>query len=75
MIHLFFTFSDPEFNRDDDTQAASMMVANQNMQRNIRCCLAYHNTRLTRVERLAWETGKHVPDHLLEKISPVELEY
>ena len=45
------------------------------MDRNIRCVLAYHETRLKRVERLAWETGKHVPDHMMEKISPAEIEY
>ena len=33
------------------------------------------NTRLTRVERLAWESGKHVPDHIMEKISPAEVKY
>ena len=52
-----------------------MIVACQNVQRNIRCVLAYLNTRLTRVERLAWESGKHIPDHLLEKISPAETQY
>ena len=45
------------------------------MHRNIRCLLAYLNTRLTRVERLAWESGKHIPDHLQEKLSPAELDY
>ena len=45
------------------------------MNRNIRCVLAYLNTRLTRVERLAWESGKHIPDHILEKLSPGELQY
>ena len=45
------------------------------MHRNIRCLLAYLNTRLTRVERLAWESGKHIPDRLQEKLSPAELDY
>ena len=51
------------------------MVSNQSMHRNIRCLLAYLNTRLTRVERLAWESGKHMPDHLGEKLSHAEMEY
>ena len=50
-------------------------MANQNVNRNIRCALAYLSTRLTRIERLAWEAGKNVPDHLLEKFSPAETKY
>ena len=45
------------------------------MDRNIRCMLAYHANRLTRIERLAWESGKHIPDHLLEKLSDAEVQY
>ena len=45
------------------------------MQRNIRCVLAYLQTRLSRVERLAWESGKHIPDHILEKLSESEVRY
>ena len=45
------------------------------MERNIRCVLAYLNTRLTRVERLAWESGKHIPDHIMDKLSPGECTY
>ena len=33
------------------------------------------NCRLNRVERLAWESGKHIPDHIMEKISPAEVKY
>ena len=55
--------------------SAQVMVANQQMNRNIRCVLAYLSTRLNRVERLAWESGKHVPSHLLEKLSQSETEY
>ena len=51
------------------------MVARQNWQRNIRCVLAYLNTRLSRVERMAWESGKHLPDHILEKLSESEASY
>ena len=59
----------------DDKDAAQVIVANQSMNRNIRCVLSYLNTRLSRVERMAWESGKHIPDHLLEKFSPAELQY
>ena len=70
---LTFAYSDPDFNKETDT--APLVVANQNMQRNIRCVLAYLSTRLTRVERLAWESGKHIPDHVMEKMSENELRY
>ena len=45
------------------------------MNRNIRCVLAYLANRLTRVERMAWESGKHIPDHLLDKMSEAEVRY
>ena len=70
---LTFAYSDPDFNKETDT--APLVVANQNRQRNIRCVLAYLSTRLTRVERLAWESGKHIPDHVMEKMSENELRY
>ena len=37
--------------------------------------MAYLATRLTRVERLAWEGGKHIPDHILENLSESEMIY
>ena len=52
-----------------------LIVANQNMKRNIRCSLAYLHTRLTRIERMAWESGKQVPDHILDNLSPAETAY
>jgi GINS complex subunit 1 len=45
------------------------------MNRNIRCALAYMGTRLDRIHRIAWESGKAMPDHLQEKISPNEQGY
>ena len=71
----YYYDSDPDFKKDDDSEAAHLIVAKQNMDRNIRCSLAYLHTRMQRVERLAWETGKHIPDHLIEKMSPAELQY
>ena len=37
--------------------------------------MAYLQTRLSRVERLAWESGKHIPDHIIEKLSESEVVY
>ena len=45
------------------------------MNRNIRCALAYLNARLCKVERFAWESGKHLPEHIMDKLSPSELIY
>ena len=45
------------------------------MKRNIRCSLAYLSTRLDRLHRVAWESGKSMPDHIAEKISPEEFDY
>ena len=60
---------------DPEKDAAWMVASSQNMDRNIRCALAYLNTRLLRVERLAWESGKQVPDHAIEKMSAAEMQY
>ena len=67
--------SDPNFNKDNDEEAAHIIVANQNMQRNVRCVLAYLSERMTRIERLAWEGGKHIPTHILDNMSESEMQY
>ena len=45
------------------------------MHRNIRCGLAYVNARLDRLHHLAWGSGKAMPDHIKEKLSPAEVNY
>mmetsp|Transcript_13091 Transcript_13091/g.22095 ORF Transcript_13091/g.22095 Transcript_13091/m.22095 type:complete len:147 (-) Transcript_13091:20-460(-) len=55
--------------------AAWVIAATASMNRNVRCSLAYLDTRLSRVERMAWESGKQIPDHLLENLSPAEAQY
>jgi hypothetical protein len=35
----------------------------------------YRNTRLDRLHRLAWESGKSMPEHMKEKLTPGELAY
>ena len=45
------------------------------MNRNIRCSLAYLNTRLNKIDRFAWESGKYLPEHIIDKLSPAELNY
>jgi len=68
-------FSDPTFDREDETNLALPLVINQTMKRNIRCSLAYLSTRLDRLHRVGWESGKSMPDHIKEKISPEEHDY
>ena len=45
------------------------------MRRNIRCSLAYLNYRLNKIEKFVWESGKNLPDHILDQLSPAELAY
>lgn len=47
----------------------------QCMRRNIRCSLAYLNYRLNKIEKFVWDSGKNLPDHILEHLSPAELTY
>ena len=60
---------------ENNQQSAHVIVTRKKMERNIRCVLAYLQTRMNRVERFAWESGKHIPDHLLENLSDNELRY
>ena len=43
------TLQNAEFDREDDKEAAYLLVKNLTMKRNIRCCLAYMGTRLDRL--------------------------
>ena len=45
------------------------------MNRNIRCSLAYLNSRLIKIEKFAWESGKYLPEHIIDKLSPAEINY
>ena len=56
---------DPDLNKESVSDTAHLNLTCQCMNRNIRCTLAYLNTRLTKIERFAWESGKHMPEHLL----------
>lgn len=38
---LLFLFSDPELDPEDDQNVGSLLVKQQLMNRNLRCCLAY----------------------------------
>ena len=67
--------SDPNFDREAEAEIALPIVINMTMKRNVRCALAYMGTRLDRIHRVAWESGKAMPDHIQEKISPAELHY
>ena len=48
------------------------MIKNQVMHRNLRCCAAYLATRMDRLQKVAWGTGKQLPDHLSENLSESE---
>ena len=52
-----------------------MTVLIQCMNRNLRCSLAYLGYRLDKVAQYTWESGKNLPDHLSDKLSPAELKY
>eukprot|EP00347_Sterkiella_histriomuscorum_P006390 403352945 len=69
------TFADPDFDREQKQETAKLVVENQNLQRNVRCLLAYLNTRADRLHRLAWESGKSMPEHIKEKLTPAEITY
>ena len=62
-------------NENSNVEYASVVLTNESMQRNIRCCLAYLNYRVQKIERLGWEAGKHLPEHIIDKMSAAELEY
>ena len=52
-----------------------MTLLIQCMNRNLRCSLAYLGYRLDKIAKYSWESGKNLPEHLLEKLSPAELNY
>ena len=37
--------------------------------------MAYLNTRLDRINKMTWESGKHIPDYLLDNLSAEETKY
>jgi len=45
------------------------------MNRNLRCCAAYLGTRLDRLGRVAWQSGKVLPGHLSTNLSEAERAY
>ena len=45
------------------------------MNRNQRCVLAYLAHRIDKLAKFSWESGKNLPDHILEKLSPAEMLY
>jgi GINS complex subunit 1 len=74
-VELAEMMSDPNFDRDEEAEVPKPLVMQQTMNRNIRCAMAYMGTRLDRLHRVAWESGKAMPDHIAEKITPAELNY
>ena len=65
----------PSIDKQSITDTAHVTFSAQCMRRNIRCGLAYLNYRLNKIERFVWESGKNLPDHILEHMSPAELSY
>ena len=64
---------DPDLNKESVSDTAHLNLTCQCMNRNIRCTLAYLNMRLSKIERFAWESGKHLPEHLLNQMSSSEI--
>ena len=62
-------------NEEDDSLVAEPLFKNQAMKRNVRCGLAYMSTRLDRLHRVAWESGKAMPKHIADNLSPSEMKY
>lgn len=60
---------------DEDVNAAYPLAAKVAMERNVRCSLAYLSTRLDRLHRVAWESGKRMPAHISQNLTPSELKY
>ena len=54
---------------------AHLQLTSQCMNRNIRCSLAYLNARLIKIEKFAWESGKYLPEHIIDKLSAAEINY
>ena len=66
---------DSSIDKQSLTDTAHVTMTVQCMRRNIRCSLAYLNYRLNKIEKFIWESGKNLPDHILEHLSPAELTY
>lgn len=64
-----------EDSEEAEKDAAASLVSNFILKRNVRCALAYMSTRLERLQRVAWECGKHLPPHILAELSPSEVNY
>ena len=41
----------------------------------LKITLQFRNARADRLHRLAWESGKSLPEHIKEKLSPAEITY
>ena len=64
---------DDEYDEVADT--AYPLAAKVAMERNVRCSLAYMSTRLDRLHRVAWESGKQLPEHIAANLTPSEIRY
>ena len=60
---------------DEDADAAYPLAAKVAMERNVRCSLAYMSTRLDRLHRVAWESGKQLPPHIAANLTTGEIRY
>ena len=60
---------------DIDAEGAYPIAAKEAMERNVRCSLAYMSTRLDRLHRVAWESGKRMPPHIGQNLTPSEVKY
>ena len=43
--------------------------------KSIKDVIFFRNARADRLHRLAWESGKSLPEHIKEKLSPAEITY
>lgn len=66
---------DPTIDKQSNKDVTAANFKWQCMNRNIRCALAYLHTRLNKIEKFAWESGKHLPEHILEQLSQAEIQY
>lgn len=67
--------NEEEDDYDEDAEAACPLATKVAMERNVRCAVAYMSTRLDRLHRVAWESGKQMPPHIGQNLSPSELQY
>ena len=62
------------YDKDDLSHTCSPCINYFSLLRNKRCILAYLQYRLEKLQKLRWETGSVIPDHIKHLLGPIEIE-